>query len=116
MKNQINLDTFGNTKACHALVKILNDPKKILAKDVNKILSIIEKITKHYKEASKLVESKSYFCALIKNDYISKIEFFIDHLSYDLVNSRIESLMKNINSYYCKKTITYVKQRNTRIG
>jgi len=105
IKNQIDLDTFGNTKACYALVKILNDPKKILAKDVNKILSIIEKMTKHYKEASKLAESKSYFCALIKNDYITKIEFFVDHLPYDIINSRIESLMKNINLYYCKKTI-----------
>ena len=28
MKKEIDLDTFGNTKACYALVKILNDPKK----------------------------------------------------------------------------------------
>lgn len=106
MKKEIDLDTFGNTKACYALVKILNDPKKILTKNVNKILSLIEKMTKHYKEASKLGESKSYFCALIKNDYITKVEFFVDYyLSYDIINSRIESLMKNINSFYYKKTI-----------
>ena len=100
MKKEIDLDSFGNTKACYALVKILNDPKKILTKDVNKILSLIEKMTKHYKEASKLGENKYYFCSLIKNDYITKIEFLVDHSSYFDINFKFESLLKNINLYY----------------
>jgi len=102
IKNQIDQNTFGNIRACYALVKILNE--SFTKRDANKILCLVEKMTKHYRETLNLGGSKSYFCYLVKNDYEDKIQSLLDKLiMFDY--PKIGSLLNNINSYFYKKTM-----------
>lgn len=94
----VKADCFGNSKACLAVAEMMNK-NVITIPQKHKTLRFIHQMTVWYKGLIRVNPGvREHFANLLRRD----IDLRIDKMLYD---KNFLSHLKNVNAFYCRKTI-----------